>query len=93
MQSFLLRVGMHSAMRSHLSVTVDGKVLSACSRAFCSGTDQGAGFVPCSATNCSAGAFDLRRAKLLAVGIFESIKFSTNLSSVHSACRLPDRHF
>lgn len=53
MQSFLLRVLMHSLILSQRSAVLAGNDLRACSRSFCSSGDHGAGFVPCSLTCCS----------------------------------------
>lgn len=53
MQSFLLRVLMHSLILSQRSAVLAGNDLRACSKSFCSSGDHGAGFVPCSLTCCS----------------------------------------
>ena len=55
-QSFLLLDGKQSAIFSQRSAKVPGYVFKACSKVFCSWTDHGAGFEPCSASNCSPGA-------------------------------------
>ena len=53
-QSFLLRVGITSAILSHLFSALAGYVFSPCSNNFCSSAVQGAGLVPVSEINCSA---------------------------------------
>ena len=60
MQSFLLLDGTASAIFSHLSAVLAGKVFSACSNNFCSSLVQGAGLVPVSRICCSAIA-EIRR--------------------------------
>ena len=56
MQSFLLRLGMDSAMRSQRSGVLAPYVFMDCSSSFCSSAVQGAGFIPVSRSWASAAA-------------------------------------
>ena len=56
MQSFLLRLGMDSAMRSQRSGVFAPYVFMDCSSSFCSSAVQGAGFMPVSRSWASAAA-------------------------------------